>query len=95
MDNPENRTSGLKEIIKRANVVFLEPGVWQNRGKVLKWQASLAVWRKHGKQFEPISTQAVEYLHSNLNLPPAYSEKGQPPAYSKERISTEKFMYLG
>jgi hypothetical protein len=94
MDNPERRTSGLKEIVERAHVVSLEPGAWQNRSKVLKWQASLAVWRKHGKQFEPISTQA-EYLHSNLNVPPAYSEKGQPPAYSQKSISTEKFIYLG
>ncbi|KAL7917352.1 hypothetical protein ACQKWADRAFT_45122 [Trichoderma austrokoningii] len=81
MDNPESRTSDLKEIIRRVNVVFLEPGVWQNRTKVLKWQASLAVWRKHGKQFEQISTQAAEYLHSNFNAPPAYSEKDRPPAY--------------
>ncbi|UKZ59253.1 uncharacterized protein TrAtP1_000571 [Trichoderma atroviride] len=94
MDNPEKRASGLKDIIEKANVVFLEPGKWQNRSKVLKWQASLAVWRKHGKQFEPILTQAAENPHSTLNVPPEYSEKGQPPAYSQQTISTEKFMYL-
>lgn len=93
MDNPEKRTSGLKDIIEKANVVFLEPGKWQNRSKVLKWQASLAVWRKHGKHFEPVLTQAAENPHSTLNAPPAYAEKGQPPAYSQETMSMEKIMY--
>jgi hypothetical protein len=84
IDNPKSRTICLAEIIKTADVVCLEPGLWQNRGKVLKWQAGLAVWRKHGKQFEPMSTLAIEHQHNNLCRPPAHSETDQLPAYSEE-----------
>lgn len=78
INNPNSYTIHLAEIIKTADIVCLEPGVWQNLGKVLKWQASLAVCRKHKTQLEPI------LMHSNPNLPPAYSEKVQPPVYSEE-----------
>lgn len=79
--NPEHYT--LAEIIKTVKVVHLEPGAWQNRGQVLKWQAGLAVSRKRGKQFEPILLQTVEH-HYNASLPPAYLEADQLPAYSNE-----------
>lgn len=75
MDNPKTT---LEEVIKTADVVCLKPGAWQNWGKVLKWQACLAVWRKHGKKFEPMLIQAVEHL------PPVYSETDQLPAYSEQ-----------
>lgn len=82
MKNPKRRT--LSEIIKTVNIVCLEPGIWQNRGKVLKWQASLAVSRKQGKQFEPVWIQTIEHQHYNSNLPPAYFEVDQLPAYSNK-----------
>lgn len=84
--HPKRRTVSLEIIIKTANVVCLKPGIWQNHGKVIEWQARLAVWRKHGKQFEPILTQEVEHLQSTFNLPPAYSKTDQLPAYSEKAL---------
>lgn len=89
LEHPKSRTMSLEKIIGTANVVCLEPGIWQNRGKVLKWQAHLAVWRKHGKRFEPISTQVVEHLPDYSNLPPAYSELPPDSENSSQDILVE------
>lgn len=84
IENSQSHTICLREVLKTADVVRLTPGAWQNRGKVLQWQASLAVWRKQGKQFEPMLVQAVEHPpqdDSETDQLPAYSKNCQPPAY--------------
>jgi hypothetical protein len=83
--HPKRHTVSLEKIIKSADVVCLKPGIWQNYGKVIEWQARLAVWRKHGRQFEPILTQEIEPLLNKVNPPPAYLKTDQPPAYSENR----------
>jgi hypothetical protein len=82
--HPKKHTISLEKIIESADVVCLKPGIWQNHGKVIEWQARLAVWRKHGRQFEPIVTQEDEHCPSKFNPPPAYSKTDQFSAYAEK-----------
>lgn len=69
IEGPKIAGKGLKDIIEDAmlpvNLVKPVDGDYRYRREVLKWQTSLAVWRKHGEK----------HIESHLDLPPPYSEK--------------------
>ena len=69
---------GLATAIKAAREVRLVPGSWQNRCAVLKWRASLAVWRKKREDESLTAYSSVPPLSDDA--PPAYDSL--PPAYS-------------
>ena len=69
---------GLATIINTAREVRLVPGNWQNRCAVLKWRASLAVWRKKRQDESLTAHSSVPPLSDDP--PPAYGSL--PPAYS-------------
>lgn len=68
----------LATIINTAREVQLAPGNWQNRCAVLKWRASLAVWRKK-RQVESLTADSSVPPLSD-DAPPAYDSL--PPAYT-------------
>ncbi|KAJ6781319.1 hypothetical protein PWT90_10807 [Aphanocladium album] len=72
-DNPER---DLAYILKNASEVPLAPGEWQDRCAVLKWRASLAVWRMRRGPASMYSTEP----------PPAYeSSQALPDSFTKEK----------
>lgn len=69
IEGPKIAGKELKDAIEEAmlpiNLVRPADGDYRYRREVLKWQTSLAVWRKHGEK----------HIEGYLDLPPPYSEK--------------------
>lgn len=68
----------LATIIDTAREVRLAPGSWQNRCAVLRWRASLAVWRKK-REDDPFTAHGSRQPQS-YGPPPSYD--CLPPAYA-------------
>ncbi|TQV94885.1 hypothetical protein IF1G_06896 [Cordyceps javanica] len=66
-------------VLKTMPVVPLVPGKWQDGCAVLKWRASLAVWRKHDTKHE--------LLKGAEDPPPMYSTGPPPPAYESCQVA--------